>query len=169
VADEARRVQAVARLAEAAGSAGMVGGQAIDLAAVGRVADGTTHLDADRLADMHLRKTGALIRAACAMGAILVGASDAVLTAVDEYARELGLAFQIIDDVLDVEGSPEALGKTAGKDAAAGKPTFPSLYGLAGSRAMAVACVERGTAALERERLGGHLTALAHWNLARTR
>ncbi len=159
------RVQAIARLAEAAGSAGMVGGQAIDLGAVGDAAG----LDGARLEDMHLRTTGALIRAATTMGGILTGASRQVIEALDDYARELGLAFQIVDDVLDVEGLPEDLGKTAGKDAASGKPTFPSLYGLAESRRMAGACVTRAHAALERARLGGYLAALADWSLTRTR
>ena len=90
---------------------------------------------------MHARKTGALIRAAATLGALGVGAAARHDRAVDEYARELGLAFQIIDDVLDVEGSTAALGKTAGKDAAAGKPTFPALYGVTGSRALAADCV----------------------------
>ena len=83
---------------------------------------------------MHARKTGALIRAASVMGAIAIDADEATVAAIDDYARELGLAFQIIDDVLDVEGSPEELGKTAGKDAAASKPTYPSFYGIEASR-----------------------------------
>ncbi len=128
-----RRLRAIARLAAAAGAAGMVGGQAIDLAAAGRVPNQRAPIaDAAALEDMHARKTGALIRAAATMGAILAGADDRAVTAIDDYARELGLAFQIVDDVLDVEGSNEALGKTAGKDAAAGKPTYPARYGVGG-------------------------------------
>ena len=124
-ADATRRLRATAVLAGAAGAAGMVGGQAIDLAAAGRVPSYAAAIDtAAALEDMHARKTGALIRAATTMGAILAGASDRIIQATDDYARELGLAFQIVDDVLDVEGSNEALGKTAGKDAAAGKPTL---------------------------------------------
>jgi geranylgeranyl diphosphate synthase type II len=163
-----RRLRAVATLARAAGSAGMVGGQAIDLAAVGRAASGGDALDPAALEDMHLRKTGALIRASATLGGILTGATPEMIDAVDAYARELGLAFQIVDDVLDVEGSAEALGKSAGKDAAAGKPTFPALYGLARSKQMAHDCVSRAEAALETQRLGGRLTELARWTLGRT-
>lgn len=163
-----RRLQAIRRLAEAAGSSGMVGGQAIDLAAVGRGGPGDQALSADGLHDMHARKTGALIRASCALGGILPGASASTLEALDRYAMELGLAFQIVDDVLDVEGSNAALGKTAGKDAAAGKPTFPALYGLAASKAMAAACIERAETALHSAGLAGRLGDIARWSLSRT-
>jgi geranylgeranyl pyrophosphate synthase len=163
-----RRVRALAALARAAGSAGMVGGQAIDLAAAGARDAGASPLDADELEDMHLRKTGALIRAAAAMGAMLVGADTRTIAAVDDYARDIGLAFQIVDDVLDVEGSNAALGKTAGKDAAAGKPTFPAIHGLARSKALAAACIERAHAALAREHLSGPLDEIADWSLRRT-
>ena len=86
---------------------------------------------------MHARKTGALIRASAAAGAVMAGATDAQLAAIERFASELGLAFQIVDDILDVEGASAELGKTAGKDAAAGKPTYPALYGLDASRRMA--------------------------------
>jgi geranylgeranyl diphosphate synthase type II len=165
-----RRLEAIARIAAAAGSRGMVGGQAIDLDAAGRVRDSRGAIaDAAALADMHARKTGALIRAAAVSGALLVGASESLLAAIDDYARELGLAFQIVDDVLDVEGSNAALGKTAGKDAAAGKPTYPALFGVARSRELAQACVARAKEALERAGLaGGHLAELATWSVTRT-
>jgi geranylgeranyl pyrophosphate synthase len=163
-----RRLRAIGVLARAAGSAGMVGGQAIDLSAAGASAPGATPLGAAGLEDMHLRKTGALIRAAATTGAILVGAEPRIVAAIDRYARDLGLAFQIVDDVLDVEGSNDALGKTAGKDAAAGKPTFPSLHGLARSRDMAAACIARARAALAGEGLTGPLDDLAEWSLRRT-
>jgi geranylgeranyl pyrophosphate synthase len=162
-----RRLHAVRVLARAAGATGMVGGQAIDLAAAGVVGTPRTALDAASLEDMHLRKTGALIRAATAMGAILVGASDETVRALDDYAREIGLAFQIVDDILDVEGSNADLGKTAGKDAAAGKPTFPAIYGLAHSRELAAACVTRAHAALARAGLEGRLGEIAEWSLQR--
>jgi len=163
-----RRLRALEVLASAAGAAGMVGGQAIDLAAAGGVPDiSVPILDASALEDMHARKTGALIRAAATIGAIVVGARDPVVQAVDRYARELGLAFQIIDDVLDVEGSKEALGKTAGKDAAAGKPTYPALFGVEESRRLAAACVERAKEALATVGLGGRLDELADWSLTR--
>jgi geranylgeranyl pyrophosphate synthase len=157
------RLRAVVVLARAAGSRGMVGGQAIDVAAVGRAAA----LTSPQLQDMHARKTGALIRAAASIGAILAGGSDGAIDAIDEYAAELGLAFQIIDDVLDVEGSATELGKTAGKDAAQGKPTFPAIYGLDRSRQMAAECIERAVAHLAEAKLGGRLAEIARWSLAR--
>jgi geranylgeranyl pyrophosphate synthase len=171
-APPASRLRAVAALAAAAGAAGMVGGQAIDLAAAGRVradqASGAA-LDAHALEDMHARKTGALIRAAATMGAMAVGADERRLAAVDAYARELGLAFQIIDDILDVEGSHEQLGKSAGKDVAAGKLTYPALYGLDGSRRLAADGIARAKVALDRAGLGGRLGEIADWSLGRTR
>lgn len=162
-----RRLAAVRVLADAAGSRGMVGGQAIDLAAVGLV-NVEQAVAPQALQDMHARKTGALIRAACVLGAMLPGADTAALDAIDRYAADLGLAFQIVDDVLDVEGSAAALGKTAGKDAASGKPTFPALFGLDRSKHMATACVERAKAALEEAGLGGRLGEIADWSLTRT-
>jgi geranylgeranyl pyrophosphate synthase len=167
VAPVGARLRAVRVLAEAAGSAGMVGGQAIDLASVGRAGSGERALGPDALEDMHARKTGALIRAACCIGAILAGAEERSIAALDRFAAELGLAFQIVDDILDVEGSDADLGKTAGKDAAAGKPTFPSLYGLDTSRQMAALCIARAEAALDAAALGGRLRELARWSLTR--
>ena len=164
-----RRLRAVAILAAAAGAAGMVGGQAIDLATAGRVKGAPpSALDASALEDMHARKTGALIRAAAVLGAVTTGADDAVTRAVDAYGRELGLAFQIIDDVLDVEGSGDTLGKTAGKDAAAGKLTYPALYGVGASRRLAEACVERATTALFSADLASPLVEIAAWSLHRS-
>jgi geranylgeranyl pyrophosphate synthase len=161
-------LEAAHRLAVAAGAAGMVGGQAIDLAAAGKVpGPPPAPLDADTLADMHARKTGALIRAAASSGAILAGASPDALQAIDDYARELGLAFQIVDDILDVEGSEAALGKTAGKDAAAGKPTYPALFGIAKSRELARECVARAQARLRDEGIEGRLADIAAWSLTR--
>jgi geranylgeranyl pyrophosphate synthase len=162
------RLRAIARLAAAAGAAGMVGGQAIDLAAAGRIPGHDNPITgADALEDMHARKTGALIRAAVTMGGVLVGAADTVIGALDDYARELGLAFQIIDDVLDVEGSAADLGKTAGKDAAAGKPTYVARYGVEESRRLAAACVDRALEALARARVEGRLAEVAAWSLSR--
>jgi geranylgeranyl pyrophosphate synthase len=163
-----RRLEAVRVLAEAAGTAGMVGGQALDLAAAGGVRDcATTIGDATALEDMHRRKTGALIRASVTTAAIVTGADASTVSAADAYARDLGLAFQIIDDVLDVEGSPDAIGKTAGKDAAAGKPTYPALFGLAESRRLAAEAVGRAAAALDQGGLSGRLTEIAEWSLTR--
>ena len=168
VAPAPRRLRAITTLAAAAGAAGMVGGQAIDLAAAGRVPGQPLAAPTDSaLEDMHARKTGALIRAAATTGAILAGATDDVIRAVDDYARELGLSFQIIDDVLDSEGSNATLGKTAGKDAASGKPTYVARYGAAESRRLAAGCVARATASLERVGLGGRLAEIAEWSLTR--
>jgi len=127
--DAAIRVELLATLARASGAAGMCGGQALDLAVTG----GEQGLD--QLKRMHALKTGALIRAAVRMGALCAGADAATLATLDAYASALGLAFQIRDDLLDVEGSAEAIGKTPGKDAEQGKPTYPALLGVEGARA----------------------------------
>jgi geranylgeranyl pyrophosphate synthase len=163
-----RRLSGVRLLAAAAGPAGMVGGQAIDLTSAGRVSGRSGPLAAPAdLEDMHRRKTGALIRAAVVLGGLSVGAGRPALDALDAYARDLGLAFQIIDDVLDVEGSKDVLGKTAGKDAAAGKVTYPSLYGLDASRRLASESIARARAALGRAGLAGRLGEIADWSLRR--
>lgn len=121
----AARLRQIQVLAAGIGTAGMAGGQAIDLEAVGHT------LDAPALEGMHRRKTGALIGASVLLGAIAAGIPDgAEYAALSRYGAELGLAFQIQDDVLDVAGETAALGKTAGADAARGKPTYPSLFGL---------------------------------------
>ena len=158
-----RKVQAVRIVAEAAGACGMVGGQAIDLEAAGTAAA----FDADGLRAMHARKTGALIRASASAGAVLAGATDDQHDAIERYASELGLAFQIVDDILDVEGASGDLGKTAGKDAAAGKPTYPALFGLERSRQMAADCVGRALEALRSGRLEGQLPDIARWIVSR--
>ena len=171
---EARQVRAVARVAEAAGAAGMVGGQALDLAGAGAGAGSglepgpTAAAPEAALRDVHERKTGALIGAAAVIGAILAGGSEPAVRGVDDYARHLGLAFQIVDDILDVEGSTAQLGKTAGKDAAAGKPTYPAVHGLARSRALAADAVAAARDALSSAGLGGRLGDIAEWVLSRT-
>jgi farnesyl diphosphate synthase len=109
----------------------MCGGQAIDLDAVGST------MSLDDLEQMHLMKTGALLRAGLRMGARAGGADAAVLADLDAYARAIGLAFQVVDDVLDVEASSAELGKTAGKDAQQGKPTYVSMLGLTEAKAWA--------------------------------
>jgi geranylgeranyl diphosphate synthase type II len=160
----ARTLRAIGIVAEAAGPCGMVGGQAIDLEAAGTGA----RFDGDGLRAMHARKTGALIRASAAGGAVMAGASDPQLAAIERFASELGLAFQIVDDVLDVEGASADLGKTAGKDAAAGKPTYPALYGLDASKRMADECVARALSALADAGLDGQLPAIARWVTSRS-
>jgi geranylgeranyl diphosphate synthase type II len=158
-----RKIEAIRVIADAAGPTGMVGGQAIDL----RAAGSDEPLDEHGLRDMHARKTGALIRASALAGASMAGAGPGLCAAVADYASHVGLAFQIVDDVLDIEGASADLGKTAGKDAAAGKPTYPALYGIDGSRRLAAECVARALAALEREKLSGQLPALARWVIGR--
>jgi len=144
-----RQLQVIRAVGEAAGAGGMVGGQAIDLQAGGQAPGHATTLDANGLRGMHALKTGALIRASAASGAIMAGADAACLAAIDAYARDVGLAFQIVDDILDVEGDQTSLGKTAGKDAASAKPTYPAIFGLDRSRALAAECLQRAHAALD--------------------
>jgi geranylgeranyl diphosphate synthase, type II len=166
----ARKLRVTELIATAAGTFGMVGGQAIDLEAVARVPGRgpAPPLDERALETMHARKTGAILRAAAVAGATMAGADDAELSAIDRYASEVGLAFQIVDDILDVEGASEALGKTAGKDAAAGKPTYPSLFGLERSRQLANVCLTRAHAALRSAALGAsRLAEIADWVVQR--
>src|SRR5437867_5421694 len=133
------------RLAEAAGYAGMAGGQQLDLDATG------ASLDAGALARLHSMKTGALIRAAVQLGARCGRALTAQEAgALDRYAAAAGLAFQVVDDVLDVEGSAATLGKTAGKDAAQSKATFVTLLGLERAKLHAQTLRAEAHAALER-------------------
>ena len=167
----ARKLRTLMLVADAAGTKGMVGGQAIDLESVApRLGDrAVTPLTVDGLREMHARKTGALIRASVAAGAVMAGADSAIEEAFDRYATEIGLAFQIVDDILDVDGAAAMLGKTVGKDAAAGKPTYPAYFGLERSRAMAVECLARAqqvlrNAGLERSRLDD----IAEWVVIRT-
>jgi farnesyl diphosphate synthase len=121
----------IAVLAEAAGTRGMAGGQAVDLAATGR------QLDLPALQEMHARKTGALIRASVALGAMTADAGSEPRARLDEFARHLGLAFQIVDDVLDVEGDTATLGKPQGSDQESAKATYPALLGLEHAKALA--------------------------------
>jgi farnesyl diphosphate synthase len=122
------RIALVRELATASGAAGMCAGQALDMAATGQT------LDLPSLERLHSLKTGALIRAAVRMGALSAAAPMASLTALDAFADALGLAFQIRDDILDVESSSAQLGKTVGKDQAQGKSTYPGLLGVESSR-----------------------------------
>jgi geranylgeranyl pyrophosphate synthase len=164
----ARKLSAILTIAEAAGARGMVGGQVIDLQAARQVPGREMALDAEGLRAMHLRKTGALIRASAASGAIMAGADAFALAAVERWATDVGLAFQIVDDILDVEGNAAELGKTAGKDAAGGKPTYPAIFGLDRSRAMANECRDRARATLGDAGLaGGWLDAMADWVVMR--
>jgi geranylgeranyl diphosphate synthase type II len=139
----ATRVRLISEVARAAGvPAGMVAGQAFDLAAE---ASESTGADLEKI---HLQKTGALITAAARCGAIIARASDQELEVVSEYALQLGLLFQITDDLLDVTASAEDLGKTPGKDARARKATYPALYGIEAARERAVTVHEKAKATL---------------------
>jgi len=166
-----RKVRVIQIVAAGAGAGGMVGGQAIDLACVTPDDAGVMPppLDADALRGMHAKKTGALIRASASAGAVMGGGSEAEIDAIDCAAAEFGLAFQIIDDVLDIEGASADLGKTAGKDAAAGKPTYPALYGLGASKRMADECLDRAAAALAAVRLAdSRLLQIGRWIVERS-
>jgi geranylgeranyl diphosphate synthase, type II len=168
----ARKLDVIRMVAAAAGPIGMVGGQAIDLACVRPDPHGRLlpQLDETGLSVMHGKKTGALIRAAAAAGATMGGGTSEQTDAIDRAAGEFGLAFQIIDDVLDVEGESAALGKTAGKDAAAGKPTYPQLYGLEASRRMAGECLSRAEAILSAANLADdRLLGIGRWIVERAR
>ncbi|WP_394000779.1 polyprenyl synthetase family protein [Luteimonas sp. WGS1318] len=125
------RLAMVAALARASGASGMCGGQALDLAATG---DGDS-IDVTALERLHAMKTGALLRASVALGALAAGIDAGTRAQLDDFASALGLAFQIRDDLLDIEGDSATLGKTAGKDVAQDKATFPALIGVAASRA----------------------------------
>ena len=141
-ADAATRVEMLRVLGTACGSHGMAGGQALDLAAVGK------RLDASELERMHSHKTGALIRASVRLGALAAGCRGREeLEALDRYGRCVGLAFQIRDDILDVEGESHVIGKTAGKDAANDKPTYPAIHGLVESRRLLAQLTEQAAAA----------------------
>jgi farnesyl diphosphate synthase len=140
-ADTSRRL--VRMLAEAAGLEGMVAGQQDDLDGEGKPGLGLRELES-----IHARKTGALIAAALQSGAVVAGAEQRTVGVCGEYGRELGLAFQVADDILDLTATAEQLGKSPGKDVAAGKLTYPGLLGIDGARAQA-------------QRLAGEAAALA--------
>ncbi|MBP9904402.1 MAG: polyprenyl synthetase family protein [Rhodoferax sp.] len=134
-------------LSRAAGCAGMAGGQAIDLASVGK------QLSEEQLRQMHRLKTGALLQASVVMGAVCGGACSAALVALHDYGEALGLAFQVVDDILDVTADSYTLGKTAGKDADNDKPTYVSLMGLEQAAALAQELLAQALAALQRSGL----------------
>ena len=162
--DPAVRCELVRALAQAAGGGGMVGGQMIDLAAAHGAADYET------IAVLEGMKTGALIGFCCEAGAILAGRDAAFRASLRAFGRDVGLAFQVIDDVLDAVGDEAALGKKVGKDAAAGKATFLAALGVDGARREARALVDRAVARLDR--FGGRARPLREFGayiLARRR
>ncbi|MDO6461795.1 (2E,6E)-farnesyl diphosphate synthase [Granulosicoccaceae sp. 1_MG-2023] len=142
--DAQTQIRLIRTLGDASGAAGMAEGQAIDLEAVGR------QLSLAELENMHRHKTGALIRASVLMGAIAAGETDeTLLNKLDSYAAAIGLSFQIVDDVLDITGDTEILGKPQGSDIARDKPTYPALLGLDGAKRHAMKMHEQALAHLQ--------------------
>jgi farnesyl diphosphate synthase len=141
--DPAAQIEMLRTLAVASGTRGMAGGQAIDLAVVGKT------MTLPELELMHIKKTGALIRASVTLGARCGRLAEAEFAQLDQYAQCVGLAFQVVDDVLDAEASTATLGKTAGKDAAQGKPTYVSLLGAPRAKALAQDLRRSAHAAIE--------------------
>ncbi len=152
-----RRLRAIVVLAEASGVRGMVGGQVVDIESEGKQVDPKT------LDYIHRHKTGALIRGAVHLGALLGGGNEEDIEKLSCYGRDVGLAFQIVDDILDVEGDAAALGKTAGKDERAGKATYPRIHGMDAARRRAKELAELAVKVAEAYGPAGQpLAYLAH-------
>ncbi len=155
-------LEVIADIAKASGAQGMAGGQVLDLQAEGRT------ISADELETLHRYKTGCLLQVSCVVGAKLAGATTAQLEALSIYGQNIGLAFQIADDILDVEGGTEELGKTAGADAAHDKNTYPSLLGLEASKQKEHALIEEAIETLAGFGAAGEpLQAIASYIIAR--
>ncbi|MFS8911666.1 polyprenyl synthetase family protein, partial [Synechococcus sp. H60.3] len=135
-------LQVIARIGHAAAATGLVGGQVVDLESEGKA------ISLETLEYIHRHKTGALLEASVVSGGILAGADEELLARLGHYARDIGLAFQIVDDILDITATSEQLGKTAGKDQAAAKATYPSLLGLEASRQKAEELIQSAKEAL---------------------
>jgi geranylgeranyl diphosphate synthase type II len=148
-----RRLRIIAEIAAAAGSVGMVGGQTMDILAEGQALDPAT------LLDLHTRKTGALLRASIRVGALAGGADEAALASLTRYGERMGLAFQIVDDILDIEGSSTEMGKSAGSDLRKKKATYPAVLGLEASRREAARLLAEAKEALRPLRDGGRILA----------
>ena len=162
-AEPAQVLQVVAQLGKAVGAAGLVGGQIVDLASEGTVVDAKT------LTFIHMHKTAALLEVSVTAGAILAGANSAVVESLRRYAQRIGLAFQIVDDVLDITSTSETLGKSVGKDVAAQKATYPSLWGLEESKKKADQLVAEAIAELtDFGEQAQPLIAIAQYITART-
>jgi geranylgeranyl pyrophosphate synthase len=156
-------VKLLQTLLEAGGVSGMIGGQSRDLAGEG------LSLSLEEREEIHRAKTGALIVASLRIGALAAGASSAEVAALERYGRAIGLAFQIMDDVLDVTSTTNALGKTTGRDATLGKSTHPALLGVDGAQARARALIDDGLGALaERKLLTQELSQVANFMVTRT-
>ncbi|MEB3179245.1 MAG: farnesyl diphosphate synthase [Nostocaceae cyanobacterium] len=159
-----RVLRVIAHLGRAVGAAGLVGGQVVDVES-----EGKTDISLETLQYIHKHKTGALLEACVVCGAILAGASAEDLQRLSRYAHNIGLAFQIIDDILDVTATTEQLGKTAGKDLTAQKVTYPSLWGLEESRRQAQTLIDDACAELATfGEAAQPLVALAHYITSRT-
>jgi geranylgeranyl diphosphate synthase type II len=141
--DPAKRLEMINIIAHAAGSSGMVGGQAMDIDSEGKA------IDIETLRQIHSRKTGALITAAVQSGCVIGGATSKQFSSLTVYGEKIGLAFQIIDDLLNVEGTAEQLGKAAGSDADRGKATYPAVYGIERTRQLAAETISDALRALE--------------------
>ncbi len=141
--DDATRLSMLTCLTEASGALGMLAGQAVDLASTGKL------LELPALEALHAAKTGALIRAAVRIGALSARANEATLACLEEYARDIGLGFQLADDLLNIGGDPARLGKSVGSDAALGKNTYPALLGEDATRARLEALHQRALSALD--------------------
>ena len=158
-----QRLALIRTLAAAAGPRGMIAGQAIDIAVTGK------ELNLEQLQTMHTLKTGALIQAGLTMGAISCGANNAQLESLEQYGSHIGLAFQVTDDVLDVEGSTEVLGKTQGKDSTANKATYVQLLGLDGAKQEAQRLLDAAVDALaDFGTAANHLRDLAKFIVTRS-
>ena len=156
-------LKVIAQLGKAVGAAGLVGGQIVDLASEGTVVDEKT------LTYIHMHKTAALLEISVTSGAMLAGADSTVIEQLSRYAQRIGLAFQIVDDVLDITSTPETLGKSVGKDMAAQKATYPSLWGLEESQRRAEQLVSEAIAELDTFGESAQpLIAIAQYITART-
>ena len=159
-----RVLRVIGNLGRAVGAAGLVGGQVVDLQS-----EGKADISVDTLTFIHRHKTGALLESAVVCGAMLAGASEHHLGLLSDYAQNIGLAFQIVDDILDITATQEELGKTAGKDLAAQKATYPSLWGLDESRHQAQQLIDTAKAALsDFGEAATPLSALADYIIQRT-
>lgn len=156
------RLKMIQILARASGSRGMAGGQALDIDGVG------SEMNLPELENMHIHKTGALIRASVQLGALTAQASPSRSKQLDHYAKAVGLAFQVQDDILDISQDTATLGKTAGKDQAAKKPTYPKLLGLEGAREKARELLDEALDSLiDFDEKADHLRQLAHFIIGR--
>jgi len=162
--DATKRLQMIEKLSLHSGSRGMAGGQAIDLASVGKA------LDIAELETMHIHKTGALIRNCVQLAALSADSIKAQdYAALDSYAKKIGLSFQIQDDILDVIGDTNILGKPQGSDAGLDKPTFPSIIGLSAAREKAQELHHQALAAIEHlDENADTLRAISHWFVSRS-